>query len=251
MKPIIGISGSILQDASGLFPGYARAYVNDDYVQAVIASGGIPLIIPFNQDQTIVQAQIDLIDGLLLSGGHDVYPHNYNEEPHRLLGDVFPARDTFDFELVKYSEARQIPILGICRGAQLLNVYHGGSLYQDLSEVPNPDVLKHFQNQTPTLLSHTIKLTPETILATIFATDALRVNSFHHQVIHTVAPCFKVSAVALDGVVEAIEHEHYPWQVGVQWHPEMLHATNEKMKDLFSTFVAQAQKGKTTHETQK
>ena len=181
-QPIVGISGSWIIDQDGMFPGYHRSYVNDDYIDAVIQAGGIPFIIPFNQNKDVIKSQIEQIDALILSGGHDVTPRFYNEEPSQKLGEIWPERDEFDFYLIKSAEKKEIPILGICRGAQILTVYHGGSLYQDLAEY-SKEALKHDQHQTPTMHSHSVKIEDNSIFQSIFDTDNMLVNSFHHQLI--------------------------------------------------------------------
>ena len=140
--PIIGISSSIIVDNSGSFAGYMRAYVNKDYVDAVIRAGGVPLIIPFSVDKEVIISQAQLIDGLILSGGHDINPYNYGQEPSQKIGEIFPERDIYEMILLEESKKRDIPILGICRGFQLINVAAGGTLYQDLSLIPG-NILKH------------------------------------------------------------------------------------------------------------
>lgn len=240
-KPIIGISSSILVDSDGMFPGYERAYVNRDYVEAVINNGGIPFIIPFSQDKEVIKEQIKNIDGLILSGGHDVYPLNYGEEPKTKIGQVFPERDEYDFELLKNAKKRKIPILGICRGLQLMNVFEGGSLFQDLSYIGN-DILKHSQNDRPTLKTHSVNIDKSSKLFEIFKVDEFLINSFHHQAINKVAKNFKVVAKAKDGVIEAIEYKNYPFYIGVQWHPEMLQKTDDLMKKLFKEFINMSKK---------
>ena len=132
MKPIIGISGSVIIDDSGIFPGYRRSYVNEDYVDSVIQNGGIPYIIPFNENEEVIKEQLLNVQGLILSGGHDVDPHNYKEEPEQKLGDIWPERDQFDMLLLKLAEENGVPVLGICRGAQIINVYHGGTLIPNI-----------------------------------------------------------------------------------------------------------------------
>lgn len=236
MKPIIGISGNILQDPSGIFPGYKRAYVNEDYVKAVIAAGGVPLILPVHMDKQALAQQVSLLDGLILSGGYDIDPYFYGEQPSRRLGDIYPERDQFEMSLLESAEKKNIPILGICRGVQMLNVYHGGSLYQDLDEIDHP-VYKHSQDQTPALRSHAVTIDKSSILYSILKTERTRVNSFHHQCIHQVAEGFAVAAQADDGVIECIENKQYPWEIGIQWHPEMLHAASLDMLDIFKALV--------------
>ena len=154
MKKIIGISGSVLLTEGGLFSGNRRSYVNDDYVKSVILAGGIPLIIPVNTEPKVTKAQIENIDGLILSGGYDVNPLLFGEEPHKLLGATLGERDSFESTLIKYALEMGKPILGICRGCQILNVICGGTLYQDCSLSEN-SYIKHSQENTPAQPSHT------------------------------------------------------------------------------------------------
>ena len=237
-RAIIGISSSIIVDNSGSFAGYKRAYVNKDYVDAVIRAGGVPLIIPFSTDKEVIISQAQLIDGLILSGGHDISPYNYGQEPSQKIGETFPERDTYEIILLEESKKRNIPILGICRGFQLINVAAGGTLYQDLSLIPG-NILKHNQVSNPTLKTHKVEIKENSFISSIFGKETM-VNSFHHQVINKVANDFIVVAKASDGVVEAIEHKTYKFLVAVQWHPEMLAVECEKARELFAKFVEEA-----------
>ena len=239
-RAIIGISSSIIVDNSGSFAGYKRAYVNKDYVDAVIRAGGVPLIIPFSTDKEVIISQAQLIDGLILSGGHDISPYNYGQEPSQKIGETFPERDDYEMLLLEEAKKRNLPILGICRGFQIINVAGGGTLYQDLSLIPG-NILKHFQGSKPTLKTHMIKIEENSVISSIFGKETM-VNSFHHQVINKVANDFIVVAKASDGVVEAIEHKTYKFLVAVQWHPEMLAVNCEKARELFSKFVEEAKK---------
>ena len=239
-RPIIGISSSVIVDEAGSFAGYKRAYVNKDYVDAVVRAGGVPLIIPFSTDKEVIISQAQLIDGLILSGGHDISPYNYGQEPSQKIGETFPERDTYEMILLEESKKRNIPILGICRGFQLINVAAGGTLYQDLSLIPG-NILKHNQVSNPTLKTHKIEIKENSFISSIFGKETM-VNSFHHQAIDKVADDFIVVARASDGVVEAIEHKTYKFLVAVQWHPEMLAVNCEKARVLFSKFVEEAKK---------
>ncbi|BEO89236.1 gamma-glutamyl-gamma-aminobutyrate hydrolase family protein [Fusobacterium nucleatum] len=239
-RPIIGISSSVIVDEAGSFAGYKRAYVNKDYVDAVVRAGGVPLIIPFSTDKEVIISQAQLIDGLILSGGHDINPYNYGQEPSQKIGEIFPERDTYEMILLEESKKRNIPILGICRGFQLINVAAGGTLYQDLSLIPG-NILKHNQVSNPTLKTHKVEIKENSFISSIFGKETM-VNSFHHQVIDKVANDFIVVAKASDGVVEAIEHKTYKFLVAVQWHPEMLAVNCEKARELFSKFVEEAKK---------
>lgn len=240
-KIIIGISSSVISDENGEFAKYPRIYVNKDYVDAILKNGAIPVILPINQDSDIISAQIEMIDGLILSGGHDVFPHNYMEEPQQKLGEVFPDRDEYDFLLLKEAKKRKIPILGICRGLQLINVFEGGTLYQDLSYIKsNYEILKHSQDYGPTIKTHSIEIKENTILYDIFKEKNIMVNSFHHQVIKDLAKDYIVSANAKDGVIEAIENVKYPFLLGVQWHPEMLFHKHDDMNLIFKKLIENA-----------
>ena len=163
-KPFIGISGNILRDNGGPYVDLLRSYVNQDYPRSIEETGGIPVIIPFTQNLDVARETVAKLDGLLLSGGHDVYPLHYGEEPLQGLGDVFPERDQFDFALIKAAEEKQIPIFCICRGLQILNVYRGGSLFQDLKYDQN-STIKHSQNQTPSHGPHTVEIDSKSKLA--------------------------------------------------------------------------------------
>lgn len=237
-KPIIGISTNLLKDKGGTFPGLERVYVNRGYVESVIRSGGIPLMIPFEEDLSVVKSQIELIDGLILSGGQDVFPFYYNEDPKAKIGEVMPSRDRFDFELLKNAKEKGIPILGICRGVQVINVYEGGTLYQDLDYIDG-EVLKHSQNHDFDLETHIVYIEEDSKLYEIFNKKSLLINSFHHQSLKDIANGYKVTAKASDGVVEAIEHQKYPFLVGVQWHPEALTKHNDDMLALFERFISE------------
>ena len=214
--------------------------MNKDYVDAVIKAGGVPLIIPFNTDKEVIISQAQVIDGLIISGGHDVSPYNYGQEPSPLLGETFPERDAYEMLLLEEAKKRNLPILGICRGFQIINVAGGGTLYQDLSLIPG-NVLKHNQVSKPTLKTHKIQIEENSIISEIFGKETM-VNSFHHQALDKVADDFKVVARASDGIVEAIQHKTYKFLVGVQWHPEMLAVECDEARELFKRLIEEAKK---------
>ena len=238
-KPIIGISSSVIVDDSGNFAGYKRAYVNKDYVDAVVRAGGVPLIIPFTTDKEVIISQVQVIDALILSGGHDVSPYNYGQEPNPKLGETFPQRDQFDFQLIQYAMEENKPILGICRGIQIINTYFGGSLYQDLSDFENK-VIMHNQAKNPQLPTHTVTIERNSKLFEIFKEEKLLTNSFHHQAVKEVGKGLAVTARTSDGIIEAIEHRDYPFLIAIQWHPEMLHKSVAKMNLIFSALIVTA-----------
>ena len=235
MKKMIGVGGSILFDEGGMFPGYPRAYVNDDYIAAVEAAEAIPLILPVTEDAEAVREMVSRVDGVILSGGYDVNPVLFDEEPHKLLGMTLDRRDTFDRLLIEEAQRQAKPILGICRGLQILNVCFGGTLYQDCSLAENSYV-KHWQGNQPAQRTHKINIVENSILHSIFGSQT-RVNSFHHMAVHEVAPGFKVMARAEDGIIEAIEKEDGSFVLGVQFHPEMTHREADMLK-IFQLFVS-------------
>ncbi|KXB67859.1 peptidase C26 [Parvimonas sp. KA00067] len=236
MKPVIGISGSILINKGNAFSGYRRSYVNQDYVEAVLRAGAIPFIIPFNEDLEATREMVEKVDGIILSGGHDVNPYYYGEDPMLKIGELFPERDVFDMELYKTAIELKKPIFGICRGYQIINVINGGTLYQDLSYADFVKI-KHDQVDNPAQATHFVELEEGTFLKNILG-EKYKVNSFHHQILKDVAPGFKVVAKSSDGVIESIEKiTEDNFVIGVQWHPEMLSASNEKSQEIFNEFV--------------
>lgn len=235
-KPLIGISGNTMRDNSGPYVDLIRSYVNEDYIRSVEEAGGIPIIIPFTEDLNVAKETVGLIDGLLLTGGHDVYPLHYGEEPLQKIGDVFPARDQFDFALLSAAEEKNIPVFAICRGCQIMNVHRGGTLYQDLSYDQNCTI-KHSQGQTPSLPTHTVTLEPRSKLANIIGTTTWITNSHHHQTVKDVGHDLTVIGRAKDGTVEAIADMTRPWFMAVQFHPEMMHVKDSHAKAVFAAFV--------------
>ena len=238
-KPIIGISTSVLVDEGGGFPGYERIYVNKDYVSSVISAGAVPLMIPMEDSEENLRQTLELVDGMIFSGGHDIAPIRYGEEPHQKLQEICPERDDFDFLLYRLAKEHSLPILGICRGFQLMNVSEGGKLYQDLS-LKNTESLKHSQGHGPSVPTHTVKVEPGSKFYKILGKEEIRVNSFHHQAVKSTSENVAISGKALDNVVEAIELKNYPFGLGVQFHPEMLQAKEEDMKKIFAALVSAA-----------
>lgn len=236
IKPLIGVSGSMLRDSGGPYVDLWRSYVNEDYVRAVEEAGGIPVIIPFTENLDVAKETVSQLDGLLLSGGHDVYPLHYGEEPLQGIGDVWPERDQFDFALLEAAEEKEIPIFAICRGAQILNVYRGGTLYQDVKYDTNCTI-KHSQNQTPALGTHTIHIDQNSKLSTIINSTEWITNSHHHQTIKKIGESLTVVAHTTDGTVEALEDQTRTWCIATQFHPEMMHKQDANAKKLFTSFV--------------
>lgn len=234
--PRVGLSGSIIINKEKEFSGYRRAYASEDYAQAITKHFGAPVILPVTDNRYVIERYLDMIDALVLTGGYDIAPRFYNEEPSPKLGEVLPERDEFELKLLEYAIERQIPILGICRGMQLMNVYFGGSLYQDMSDYKDLKV-KHDQVDGPTIATHTIDIKKGSKLFQAFGKEEALVNSFHHQALNKVADVFEVTARAKDGVVEAIEHKDYLYMMGVQFHPEMMFRNDSEMDGVFREFL--------------
>jgi putative glutamine amidotransferase len=216
----------------------------EDYRQAVLHTGGEVRIIDASMP---VADALAGADGLLLTGGGDVEPARYGEAPHERVEDVDPARDGFEIALIAAARARDLPIFAICRGVQVLNVAGGGTLVQDI-----PSQIKGAMNHClavpqhqPYELAHEVWVEKDSLLATLLGdrligADTCEVNSRHHQAVKTVAPGFRVSATAPDGVIEAIEEPTARFCLGVEWHPENFWRTGE-FRPLFEGFLEAAQ----------
>jgi putative glutamine amidotransferase len=212
----------------------------EDYRQSILHTGGEVRVL----EPSAGLAALDGVDGLLLTGGEDVAPARYGEEPDPTVVDVDPARDEFEIGLVGVARARGIPILAICRGVQVLNVACGGTLVQDIpSQVPGAGEhsFKVPPNE-PYLLAHEVWVDKDSLLLKVMSerlegADTCDVNSRHHQAVKAVAPGFRVSATAPDGVIEAIEDPAARFCLGVQWHPENFWRTGE-FRALFEAFLA-------------
>lgn len=241
-KPIIGIAGNIFVMEGGQFPGLERAYVNNDYVKSVELCGGNPVMIPVNQGD--LGGILQFLDGIILSGGYDIVPELYGEEPIPQQGAHYGETDYFYMNLLKLARQMRKPVLGICKGIQAINVAFGGTLFQDLA-TQKEGALKHSQEAPRNQPSHGVSIRPDTFLATCFP-EQIRVNSFHHQAVKDVAEGFRVAAVASDGVIEAIEYEGDSFIVGIQWHPEMMASFGDvQMQELFWKFMENC--GKEVH----
>ncbi|MDR2389536.1 MAG: gamma-glutamyl-gamma-aminobutyrate hydrolase family protein [Tannerellaceae bacterium] len=231
--PLIGLSVAPTDNASSL-----SAY----YFNAVVRAGGAPVLIPAITDVAALRHIVSNLDGLVLTGGKDVNPLWYQEQPHPQLGEVDPLRDAYELTLIKLASDRNIPILGICRGEQLINVAFGGTLYQDIPSQHTRDTgVKHVQKMPGQYVSHTVSVKPESQLSAIIGPGIQGVNTFHHQAVKEVAPGFRAVAYSTDSIVEAIEAWPERPILGVQWHPEALvDGGDTTMLKLFAFLTAKA-----------
>lgn len=239
MQPIIGITcdldlGTGRETRS---PGRKVHMLYDDYVQAILTSGGLPVLLPAVMGDGNRTAYVKCLHGLLIPGSPaDIDPACYGEEPHLRLGPVNPLRTDFEVQLTRLAATRGLPVFGICGGAQVLNVALGGSLYQDIpSQIP-----KSYKHSGSSERAHSVDLVQGTRLATIVGRHELRVNSLHHQAVKVPGQGMVVSASARDGVIEAVEIPGQPFAIGVQWHPERLFLEDETAQRLFAAFVQAA-----------
>lgn len=230
-KPIIGITSTWVK-ISELSEG---VYVHQDYYRGVEACGGLPMVLPLTEPE-LFQRLIDLCDGVIFTGGEDVDPQFYGAEPLQHLGPILPHRDRVEIAAVRYTRAQHKPLLAICRGAQVLNVALGGTLYQDLPS-QYPGALQHMQKAARGQDTHWAEIAEGSGLHRIFGQTRVRINSLHHQALERVADGLVVTATASDGVIEAVEDPEAAFTIGVQWHPESMWARDSLMKALFQDFV--------------
>ncbi|MBP7691372.1 MAG: gamma-glutamyl-gamma-aminobutyrate hydrolase family protein [Anaerolineales bacterium] len=208
-------------------------------VQGVERAGGLPVLIPLGLPAGALRALLARLDGVLFSGGGDIEAARYGAGPHPSMGGVDPERDRTEIDLAHWAAEAGTPALGICRGAQVINVAFGGTLYRDIAE--HPGALKHtYRAETEAaLLSHAVQVEEESLLARVLGQPLVHVNSLHHQALRQVAPALRVAARAADGLVEAVELPEHRFMLAVQWHPECLPAAPEQRR-LFEAFVAAA-----------
>jgi putative glutamine amidotransferase len=206
----------------------------EPYLRALEAQGAGVVVIP-PQAKTHLPEIAHKLDGILLPGGVDLDPTHFGEEPIPELGEVSPERDSLELELARYAARHGIPLLGICRGIQVINVALGGSLYQDLP-AQGFKAVQHYQKSESGVLAHSLEQSAPSPLQSLFP-RRFRVNSYHHQALKDLAPGLRAVAAAPDGVVEAVVLEGHPFYLGVQWHPELL----PEQWGIFRAFVEAAQ----------
>jgi putative glutamine amidotransferase len=232
------------REKSQRFFGLALYIMNQTYVRTLENLGALPVLIPLQMSEATLRGIFERLDGLLLPGGEDMDPSTYNAERHPQLGATDKERDRTELLLTEWALAEGMPLLGVCRGVQVLNVACGGTLYQDLHS-QRPDLAKHDYfppNFERFRISHGIKIEADSRLARALGTDH-EVNSMHHQGIDRLADMLRAVAVTDDGLVEGVEIPELPFVMGVQWHPEELARTDQHSSSLFYEFVCAAANG--------
>jgi len=233
--PVIGVPG--YWHESEEIPGHQATAVPDSYIRALLKIDAIPLIIPVISSPKILEQLFQMIDGLLLIGGPDLDPIHYHQASHAGLRKVTPARDKMEMQVSLWALEADLPIMAICRGIQVLNVAAGGTLWQDIaSQLPNAAKHDYYPDYPKDFLAHTVKPLTGSRLAGIIGDDEASVNSLHHQAIDKLGQALRPVAYAPDGIVEAVEGIDANWIIGVQWHPEWLIESDQRMLNLFKTF---------------
>lgn len=232
-RPVIGISDTHKEATNASVP--------RSYVDAVLQAGGIPVVIPLIHDENEMIELINALDGIIFTGGEDFDPAYYHERPIPQMGKVNAPRDKFDLNLIRLSAERSVPILGICRGMQLINIAFGGTLYQDLPTQYRDKTIRHRQTQPNTEATHSVIVEENTFFADFVREKTLMVNSAHHQAAKDLAKGFRVAGRSTDQVVEAIEKiDDDHWILGVQFHPEMRATKDMAMRRIFHHFIEEA-----------
>lgn len=233
--PIIGLTALRSPDQSSY-----HHILTGPYVRAVTGAGGYPIVLPSIVDRC--DEALDMMDGLLLIGGGDIEARHLGKENHPRARFFNPLRDDFELALIKKAAQRKMPMLGICRGHQLLNVALGGGLYQDIADEQGSS-FEHYREDLPNEAVHSVSIAPDSCLAAILGTTSASVNSVHHQAASDVSSLLKAVAWAPDGVIEGIEScGNGGFILGVQWHPERIAETMPEQRRLFERFVKAAER---------
>jgi putative glutamine amidotransferase len=243
--PKIGVTAALREETESIAQNPSGRFVRTDldYVKGVSEAGGVPVILSPSLSLRAAEALLDGLDGLLLSGGPDLDPGYYGEAPIPELGTTIPEWDALEMALLRLALGQGMPIFGICRGMQILNVALGGTLYQDVPSQLGADVLNHWQTTPKCQVTHEVEVLDDSYLAKITDRQTVEVNSYHHQGIKSPPDVLTVAAHSADGVIEALESRDFSdrWMVGVQWHPEGMRDTESAHRNLFEAHVCAAE----------
>lgn len=234
-KPIIGIVLGYASTAA-----FSGMKVNSAYISAVEHAGGIPLLIPTLHDMGDMARFLSVVDGVLLPGGPDCSPCFYGEEPYRQIGQTCRLNDSFEIAFMRAAAAMGKPVLGICRGMQMINVAFGGTLYQDIASQTDTQICHHQGDTRRNEVTHSVEIQADSLLASILQQTQIDVNTFHHQCVKAVAEGFCPVGYAKDGIIEAIESNDEQI-IAVQWHPEELESSMPEHARLFVHLIRKAE----------
>lgn len=229
MTPIIGLFCAVDNDAT--------TTVLYHYAAAIEKAGGLPVVLPYTENEATIAAFLAKCDGVFFTGGADISPARYHHATHSACGRIELLRDAMEMIALPLALAAKLPIIAICRGAQLVNVALGGTLYQDLpSECPSP--VCHQQVEGKLEFSHEVNLLKDSPIHALLGKDRIRANSFHHQAVRTLGQGLCIMARADDGTIEAFCLDDYPYLRAYQWHPERLYDKDEYSRTLFFEFIS-------------
>ncbi|PAE26654.1 MULTISPECIES: gamma-glutamyl-gamma-aminobutyrate hydrolase family protein [Bacillaceae] len=235
MKPIIGVTSSLEAH---------RLSVSLDNINSLVNAGAVPTVVPNLLDEENIMQLAETLDGLLVTGGGDIDPTLFGEEPHQKLGSICPERDIFEISIIQKMLALDKPILAICRGCQILSIAAGGDMYQDIYSQIGGNILQHSQKAPNWHASHFVNVNKDSLLYKITQTEKFKVNSYHHQAVRKMPENFEVCATSSDGVIEAYESKKHPFVLGVQWHPECLAQKKDGLSYAIFEAFAEACKDK-------
>jgi putative glutamine amidotransferase len=231
---LIGIPSRTIKDPDG----NESFGVRFTFPRAVERAGGAPVLVPLKLSDETLRTIFSQLDGLLIAGGVDVHPSEYGESVEDYCGDIDLQRDAVELQMIRWALNDKVPVFGICRGIQAMNIAAGGSLYQDIPvQLQGKLWHQHRKGDPYNLLTHQIDIEPDSKLARVLGEQHAQVNSLHHQSVKDVAPGFRIVARATDGIVEGIEAMNGGFALGVQFHPEWLIDDDSRMVRLFEEFV--------------
>lgn len=230
-KPIIGLTPSHNTENDDIS-------MRPTYLRALTAAGAIPMVLPLESSKEDLEQLLESLDGILFVGGPDVHPFLFGEETLAACGSVSVPRDTMELSLLSLAMERRKPILGICRGIQLINIGLGGTIYQDLpSQWKESAPIAHQQLPPYRVPAHRIDIVKGSLLEQLAGAQRIQVNSMHHQAVKDLAPGLKVCGYGPNGLIEALEKPDYPYLLAVQWHPEHLWEQAPAARNIFQSFV--------------
>ena len=229
MNPIIGICPLYDDEKQSV-------WMLPQYQTMLEKEGACPFILPYTEDQKVLEKLLKFCDGILLTGGHDIDPALYHEDKSSKCGEINHIRDHMDLYLLKRAIELDKSVLGICRGVQLMNVYYGGTLYQDLPSEHKSNTEHHMHSPYDRTV-HEVRIEEKSLLKEILGKDKIQVNSYHHQAIKELGALLKVAAVSEDNLIEAVYSDNHTFMLGVQWHPEFLYDVDENSKRIVKAFV--------------